>query len=166
MQTHTQTHTHTHTNVTMQSCIIFHTRNSKRNSTQKRFLYVCVYDFIFLSVSLICDVLCCYVWTKKAIPESYRRSVCLFSFSCVCERFIFYFICMNHLLQTCVVRAWDLSQPLLFAPAMNTFMWEHPLTAQQVDVLKGFGYHEIPCISKKLACGDTGMLSRVLHFTL
>ena len=59
--------------------------------------------------------------------------------------------------QTCVVRAWDLEQPLFFAPAMNTFMWQHPLTAQQIATLKGFGYHEIPCISKKLACGDTGM---------
>ncbi|XP_035299623.1 phosphopantothenoylcysteine decarboxylase isoform X5 [Cricetulus griseus] len=33
---------------------------------------------------------------------------------------------------TCVIRAWDLSKPLLFCPAMNTAMWEHPLTAQQV----------------------------------
>lgn len=64
-------------------------------------------------------------------------------------------ICDN--LLTCVVRAWDLQRPLLFAPAMNTQMWDHPLTAQQVAVLKGFGYQEIPCISKKLACGDSGM---------
>ncbi|XP_014696871.1 phosphopantothenoylcysteine decarboxylase isoform X4 [Equus asinus] len=39
-------------------------------------------------------------------------------------------ICDN--LLTCVIRAWDRSKPLLFCPAMNTAMWEHPITAQQV----------------------------------
>ncbi|XP_075569767.1 phosphopantothenoylcysteine decarboxylase isoform X4 [Pelecanus crispus] len=57
---------------------------------------------------------------------------------------------------TCVIRAWDLSKPLLFCPAMNTAMWEHPITAQQVEQLKGFGYTEIPCVVKKLMCGDEG----------
>ncbi|XP_071610648.1 phosphopantothenoylcysteine decarboxylase isoform X2 [Heliangelus exortis] len=61
-------------------------------------------------------------------------------------------ICDN--LLTCVIRAWDLRKPLLFCPAMNTAMWEHPLTAQQVEQLKGFGYIEIPCVVKKLVCGD------------
>ncbi|XP_053175210.1 phosphopantothenoylcysteine decarboxylase [Scomber japonicus] len=63
-------------------------------------------------------------------------------------------ICDN--LLTCVVRAWDLSRPLLFCPAMNTAMWQHPITAQQVSKLKEFGYVEIPCIAKKLVCGDEG----------
>lgn len=63
-------------------------------------------------------------------------------------------ICDN--LLTCVVRAWDLSKPFFFAPAMNTYMWQHPITAQQIDNLKSFGYKEIHCISKKLACGDEG----------
>ncbi|XP_072789916.1 phosphopantothenoylcysteine decarboxylase isoform X4 [Taeniopygia guttata] len=58
--------------------------------------------------------------------------------------------------QTCVIRAWDLSKPLLFCPAMNTAMWEHPITAHQVEQLKGFGYTEIPCVVKKLVCGDEG----------
>ncbi|XP_051012486.1 phosphopantothenoylcysteine decarboxylase isoform X4 [Acomys russatus] len=58
---------------------------------------------------------------------------------------------------TCVIRAWDLSKPLLFCPAMNTAMWEHPLTARQVGQLKAFGYVEIPCVSKKLVCGDQGL---------
>uniref|UniRef100_A0A8D2DES0 Phosphopantothenoylcysteine decarboxylase n=1 Tax=Sciurus vulgaris TaxID=55149 RepID=A0A8D2DES0_SCIVU len=58
---------------------------------------------------------------------------------------------------TCVIRAWDCSKPLLFCPAMNTTMWEHPLTAQQVDQLKSFGYVEIPCVYKKLVCGDQGL---------
>ncbi|XP_040893893.1 phosphopantothenoylcysteine decarboxylase [Toxotes jaculatrix] len=63
-------------------------------------------------------------------------------------------ICDN--LLTCVVRAWDTSRPLLFCPAMNTAMWQHPITAQQVSRLKEFGYVEIPCIAKKLVCGDEG----------
>ncbi|XP_072551804.1 phosphopantothenoylcysteine decarboxylase [Salminus brasiliensis] len=63
-------------------------------------------------------------------------------------------ICDN--LLTCVVRAWDTSRPLLFCPAMNTAMWQHPITAQQVSILQGFGYVEIPCIAKKLICGDEG----------
>uniref|UniRef100_A0A8C3VEK2 Phosphopantothenoylcysteine decarboxylase n=1 Tax=Catharus ustulatus TaxID=91951 RepID=A0A8C3VEK2_CATUS len=61
-------------------------------------------------------------------------------------------ICDN--LLTCVIRAWDLSKPLLFCPAMNTAMWEHPITARHVEQLKGFGYTEIPCVVKKLVCGD------------
>nr|XP_020475015.1 phosphopantothenoylcysteine decarboxylase [Monopterus albus] len=63
-------------------------------------------------------------------------------------------ICDN--LLTCVVRAWDTSRPVLFCPAMNTAMWQHPITAQQVSKLKEFGYVEIPCIAKKLVCGDEG----------
>ena len=64
-------------------------------------------------------------------------------------------ICDN--LLTCVVRSWDVKRPLLFAPAMNTHMWQHAITAQQIGILKSFGYSEIPCVRKKLACGDEGM---------
>lgn len=39
---------------------------------------------------------------------------------------------------------------------MNTVMWEHPITAQQLGQLKAFGYVEIPCVAKKLVCGDQG----------
>ncbi|XP_032870758.1 phosphopantothenoylcysteine decarboxylase isoform X2 [Amblyraja radiata] len=63
-------------------------------------------------------------------------------------------ICDN--LLTCVVRAWDLKRPLLFCPAMNTVMWEHPITAVHIQTLKSFGYIEVPCIVKKLVCGDEG----------
>ncbi|XP_067829744.1 phosphopantothenoylcysteine decarboxylase isoform X2 [Heptranchias perlo] len=63
-------------------------------------------------------------------------------------------ICDN--LLTCVVRAWDRKRPLLFCPAMNTAMWEHPITATQIQTLKSFGYIEVPCIVKKLVCGDEG----------
>uniref|UniRef100_A0A7N4P2Z6 Phosphopantothenoylcysteine decarboxylase n=1 Tax=Sarcophilus harrisii TaxID=9305 RepID=A0A7N4P2Z6_SARHA len=58
---------------------------------------------------------------------------------------------------TSVIRAWDRTKPLLFCPAMNTAMWEHPVTAQHMEQLKGFGYIEIPCVAKKLACGDEGL---------
>ncbi|OQR75431.1 phosphopantothenoylcysteine decarboxylase-like [Tropilaelaps mercedesae] len=64
-------------------------------------------------------------------------------------------ICDN--LLTCVVRAWDMDRPLLFAPAMNTFMYEHPLTAKQISELKRLQYIEIPTVSKKLVCGDVGL---------
>ena len=40
---------------------------------------------------------------------------------------------------------------------MNTYMWNHPLTAEHILKLKTFGYTEIPCISKTLVCGDTGV---------
>jgi phosphopantothenoylcysteine decarboxylase len=33
---------------------------------------------------------------------------------------------------TCVWRAWDPNRPVILAPAMNTLMWEHPLTAQHL----------------------------------
>lgn len=39
-------------------------------------------------------------------------------------------ICDN--IVTCVARAWDPVKPLLFCPAMNTKMWEHPVTMPQV----------------------------------
>lgn len=64
-------------------------------------------------------------------------------------------ICDN--LLTCVIRAWDVTKPLLFCPAMNTRMWEHPVTATQISVLKSWGYTEVPCIAKTLVCGDTGL---------
>lgn len=64
-------------------------------------------------------------------------------------------ICDN--LATCVLRAWDVAKPLLFAPAMNVHMWEHPLTNRSLDVLRELNYVQIGPISKKLACGDIGM---------
>jgi phosphopantothenoylcysteine decarboxylase len=67
-------------------------------------------------------------------------------------------LCDN--LLTNVVRAWDLKnkKPLIVAPAMNTAMFEHPLTRQHLDILtKSFGYIEIPCMEKTLMCGQTGI---------
>ncbi|KAJ4445208.1 hypothetical protein ANN_07009 [Periplaneta americana] len=64
-------------------------------------------------------------------------------------------LCDN--LLTCVARAWDPKKPLLFCPAMNTQMWEHPATATHITTLKTWGYMEVPCIAKTLMCGDTGL---------
>nr|XP_018896887.1 PREDICTED: phosphopantothenoylcysteine decarboxylase [Bemisia tabaci] len=64
-------------------------------------------------------------------------------------------LCDN--LLTCIIRAWDTSKPLFFCPAMNTRMYLHPLTASQILQLESWGYKQIPCISKTLMCGDTGI---------
>lgn len=63
-------------------------------------------------------------------------------------------VCDNLVL--CITRAWDFDKPIFFCPAMNTRMWDHPITAQHIQTLKSWGYHEIKCIAKKLMCGDTG----------
>ena len=63
-----------------------------------------------------------------------------------------------------MVRAWDLNRPLLYCPAMNTFMWEHPLTATHIEQLSQFGYVQVPPVSKKLICGDQGVCVCVTIF--
>ncbi|KAK5640123.1 hypothetical protein RI129_010934 [Pyrocoelia pectoralis] len=63
-------------------------------------------------------------------------------------------ICDN--LLTCTARAWDLTKPLLFCPAMNTRMYEHPLTLQQIGLLESWGHQLIPVVSKALMCGEIG----------
>lgn len=42
-------------------------------------------------------------------------------------------LCDNCL--TCVWRAWDPTRPAAVAPAMNTFMWQHPLTRRHLRAL-------------------------------
>ena len=46
--------------------------------------------------------------------------------------------------------------PKLIAPAMNTGMWENPILQDNLTKLQGYGYHVIPPIVGRLACGDTG----------
>ena len=83
-------------------------------------------------------------------------------------------------LLTSLYRAWDRARPIVLAPAMNTFMWEHPLTARHLAaLLETHGgaatnaldgsldsmlaaspapqLHLCPPQSKILACGDEGM---------
>ncbi|KAL1915708.1 uncharacterized protein VTP21DRAFT_6467 [Calcarisporiella thermophila] len=65
-------------------------------------------------------------------------------------------LCDN--LLTCIIRAWDITRPIVIAPAMNTNMWSHPFTARHLNILtKEFGYHVVQPVSKKLACGDVGV---------
>src|SRR4051794_11464683 len=86
-------------------------------------------------------------------------------------------LCDNCL--TCVWRAWDPARPVVLAPAMNTLMWEHPLTRRQLGLLcEGQqpmatdldlpgtmawinqhcpGLRIVPPISKRLACDDVGI---------
>ena len=45
---------------------------------------------------------------------------------------------------------------VLFAPAMNTGMWENPILQDNLKKLKHYGYHIIEPIVGRLACGDTG----------
>nr|PVC50421.1 phosphopantothenoylcysteine decarboxylase [Theileria orientalis] len=60
-------------------------------------------------------------------------------------------------IETDIARAWDMSKPLWVYPSMNTCMYEHKLTEEQLNKLKSFGIKVIPPITKKLACGDYGM---------
>ena len=60
--------------------------------------------------------------------------------------------------QTCIIRAWDPKRPLLYCPAMNTYMWDHPLTSSHLHTLTKLGYTQVPPVTKILACGDQGTL--------
>lgn len=46
--------------------------------------------------------------------------------------------------------------PVVFAPAMNTNMYDNPIVQMNIDKLKEFGYVFIEPASGRLACGDTG----------
>ncbi|WP_288264142.1 phosphopantothenoylcysteine decarboxylase [uncultured Streptococcus sp.] len=46
--------------------------------------------------------------------------------------------------------------PKLIAPAMNTKMYDNPLTQRNIRILKEVGYQEIEPRSSLLACGDVG----------
>jgi phosphopantothenoylcysteine decarboxylase/phosphopantothenate--cysteine ligase len=46
--------------------------------------------------------------------------------------------------------------PKLIAPAMNTNMYRHPVTQDNIKRLKEIGYHFIGPIEGRLACGTTG----------
>jgi len=83
---------------------------------------------------------------------------------------------------TCLFRAWDFARPVILAPAMNTLMWQSPVTARHLGQLlldhgrlstlpeggtletprDHFARHTpgiilVPPQSKRLACGDVGM---------
>lgn len=61
-------------------------------------------------------------------------------------------------LLTCVARAWGDKWPLIIAPAMNTRMWENPITwehLRQID--KYYNVTIIRPTTKTLACGEHGI---------
>ena len=84
---------------------------------------------------------------------------------------------------SCVFRAWDFSKPVILAPAMNTIMWESPVTLRHLaPVARGPRRRKrarrsenldrgspayfarlaprvvlIPPQAKRLACGDIGL---------
>jgi phosphopantothenoylcysteine decarboxylase len=69
-------------------------------------------------------------------------------------------ICDN--LLTCVVRAWDIEnikqKPIIICPAMNTCMYNHPITKNQLTQLTNqFGFSLVDSIEKILICGDSGI---------
>jgi phosphopantothenoylcysteine decarboxylase len=61
--------------------------------------------------------------------------------------------------QSNVLRAWNPLIPILLAPAMNTQMYTHPITAHHLSMIKAhLPYIKvINPIEKILACGDVGM---------
>ena len=82
---------------------------------------------------------------------------------------------------TCLFRAWDFDRPVILAPAMNTLMWQSPVTLRHLRQLladraeepvpDGWGLDDaadvfarcaprlilVPPQAKRLACGDTGV---------
>ncbi|KAG8907899.1 hypothetical protein FRB99_001759 [Tulasnella sp. 403] len=65
-------------------------------------------------------------------------------------------ICDN--VVTSLLRALDPSTPTYVFPAMNTMMYNHPLTERHLNVVKGvIGYQVVGPIGKGLACGDIGV---------
>lgn len=63
-------------------------------------------------------------------------------------------ICDN--LLTSIARAWNMSRPFFICPAMNTHMWNHPITRLQIDRLSQFKCNFVMPQNKLLACGDIG----------
>ena len=60
--------------------------------------------------------------------------------------------------QTSLLRALSPSVPTYIFPAMNTLMYEHPLTSHHLRIIREvIGYNIVGPISKGLACGDIGI---------
>jgi phosphopantothenoylcysteine decarboxylase len=56
-----------------------------------------------------------------------------------------------------VCRAWDFAKPMIVVPAMNTMMWNHPVTKSHLETLQGWGVRIVSPVEKQLACGDVGI---------
>lgn len=57
---------------------------------------------------------------------------------------------------TATALAMPATTPKLIAPAMNTRMYDNPITQSNLETLKKLGYQEIEPRSSVLACGDVG----------
>lgn len=57
---------------------------------------------------------------------------------------------------TSVALALPVTTPKLIAPAMNTKMYQNPITQDNIKRLSQLGFTEIPPKTSLLACGDTG----------
>jgi len=65
-------------------------------------------------------------------------------------------LCDN--LVTSILRALAPTTPTYVFPAMNTLMYEHPLTAEHLRIVQQVvGYEIVGPIGKNLACGDVGL---------
>ncbi len=61
----------------------------------------------------------------------------------------------DDLLSTVLCTCW--ATPALFAPAMNTRMWENPATQRNVEALRTRGVRMIGPCAGRLACGTEGL---------
>ncbi|KIJ62561.1 hypothetical protein HYDPIDRAFT_93825 [Hydnomerulius pinastri MD-312] len=65
-------------------------------------------------------------------------------------------LCDN--LATSILRALAPTTPTYIFPAMNTLMYEHPLTAEHIRIVREVvRYNVVGPIGKRLACGDIGL---------
>lgn len=55
-----------------------------------------------------------------------------------------------------VIRCWDYNKPCVICPAMNTVMWENPITLKYMHALEDIGWKIIHPVPKKLACQEVG----------
>ena len=60
----------------------------------------------------------------------------------------------DDLLATTVLAA---NAPVIVCPAMNTRMYQHQATQQNIETLRGYGYGVIEPDSGQMACGDQGV---------
>lgn len=60
-------------------------------------------------------------------------------------------------LASSMYRAWHRYKPVIVAPAMNTHMWEHPITEKHIDQLIEWNVKIVYPQEKELACGTSGM---------
>jgi phosphopantothenoylcysteine decarboxylase/phosphopantothenoylcysteine decarboxylase/phosphopantothenate--cysteine ligase len=62
----------------------------------------------------------------------------------------------DDLLTTVAMAAAGYGKPILICPAMNTAMWENPITQRNVRALADLGYRFAEPRESVLACGDLG----------